>query len=161
MVDRTVDRCAWDVHKGQPIWPVDRLKAPHSRVGAGWPAVDRWLWPVDWRHNGYKYDRCAGRSGGQPEGHFLAFPGCQWVDFWEAIYMPSLKLISSRISRAVARTSKQISVFAINPLSLNSLSLSLIYIALHHVHILYMHGIVCVPHLCWTKRASYITSTLI
>jgi len=35
----TVDRCAREVHKGQPTRPVDRavdqLKAPHSRVGAG------------------------------------------------------------------------------------------------------------------------------
>ena len=45
----TVDRCARDVHKGQPIRSIDRavgrLKAPHSRVGAGRPGGDRWLWP--------------------------------------------------------------------------------------------------------------------
>ena len=42
-----------------------------------------------------------------------------------------------------ARTSKHIFVFAFDPLSLNSLSLVLIHIA----HIIYLLGIVCVPHL--------------
>jgi len=45
---------------------VDRLKAPNSRVLAGDRAVDR-------RHNGQKYDRCAGRPGDLPGGHFCPF----------------------------------------------------------------------------------------
>ena len=28
------------------------------------------------------------------------------------------------------------------------LTLSLLYLALHHIHVIYMLGIVCVPHLC-------------
>ena len=50
---RLVDRCARDVHKGQPSRPVnrevDRLKAPSSRVRP----VDR---AVDRRHNSQKSD---------------------------------------------------------------------------------------------------------
>ena len=57
-----------------------------------------------------------------------------------------------------ARTSKHIFVFTFDPLSL---TLFLLYLALHHMHIIYMFGIVCVPHLCLTKRTSYSTSTLI
>ena len=59
----TVDRCARDVHKGLPIRPVDRvvdrLKAPHSRVGAGQPMA---------------LARSTGRA-------FLPFLGCQRADF--------------------------------------------------------------------------------
>ena len=60
-----------------------------------------------------------------------------------------------------ARTSKQISVFAFDPLTL---TLSFLYCALHYfilfIHT-YMLGVICVPHLCLTKRALHSTSTLI
>ena len=63
-----------------------------------------------------------------------------------------------------ARTSKQISLFAFDPLTLNSLSLSFI-LCLASFHIAHSYIIclacLCVPHLCLTMRASYSTSTLI
>ena len=47
-----------------------------------------------------------------------------------------------------ARTSKHISVFVFDPLSL-TLSLSLLYCALHHIVLfIYMLGLDCVPYLC-------------
>ena len=52
-VDRTgpVDRRAQNVHAGLPLGPVDRavdrLQAPHSRVGAVDRTVDREAWQVD------------------------------------------------------------------------------------------------------------------
>ena len=61
-----------------------------------------------------------------------------------------------------ARTSKQISVFTFDPLTLNSLSIILClasFILLIHTYCLVVF--VCVPHLYLTKRASYSTSTLI
>ena len=61
-----------------------------------------------------------------------------------------------------ARTSKQISVFAFDPLTL---TLSLLYYALHHsychISLICLVVFVCVPHLCLTTRASYRASTLI
>ena len=56
-----------------------------------------------------------------------------------------------------ARTSKHISVFAFDPLSL-----TFSYIcALHHIAISLHACVVCVcPYLCLTKRALYSTSTL-
>jgi len=90
------------------------------------------------------------------------YPNLQWrFPVWEVLCGRYIENPSvwRRGRRAVARTSKYIFLFAIDPLSLNSLSL--IYLALHLIHILYMLGIVCVPHLCWTKRASYSTSTII
>ena len=63
----------------------------------------------------------------------------------------------------MARISKHIFVFAIDPLSLNSLSL-ILYLALFHVvHIILICLVVfvCLPHLCLITRASYSTSTLI
>ena len=61
-----------------------------------------------------------------------------------------------------ARTSKHISVFVFDPLTLIlSLSLSLILCLVHIVHIIYMFGLIVCPCLCLTKRASYSTSTLI
>ena len=63
-----------------------------------------------------------------------------------------------------AQTSKHILVFAIDPLSL-TLSLSLLLCTLHwfilSYHTYMLGCVVCVPHLCLTKRASYSTSTLI
>ena len=63
-----------------------------------------------------------------------------------------------------ARTSKQILLFAFDPLTLTlSLSLSLLC-TLHHfillIHIICL-ACLCVPHLCLTTRASYSASTLI
>ena len=61
-----------------------------------------------------------------------------------------------------ARTSKQILLFALDPLTF-TLSLSFIC-ALHHsyCHIIYICLVwLCVPHLCLTTRASYSASTLI
>ena len=63
-----------------------------------------------------------------------------------------------------ARTSKQILLFAFDPLTLNSLSLSLsLYLccALIYIAISFTCLCVCVPHLCLTTRASYSASTLI
>ena len=57
-----------------------------------------------------------------------------------------------------ARTSKHISVFAFDPLSL---TLSLTLCIVHIVHIIYILGLIVCPYLCLTKRASYNTSTLI
>ena len=57
-----------------------------------------------------------------------------------------------------ARTSKHISVFAFDPLSL-TLSLTLCIDSYCSYHI--PAWFVCVPHLYLTKRASYSTSTLI
>ena len=52
-----------DVHetctKAKLAWPVDRLKLPHSRVGAVDQAVDHKHWP--------------GRPGGRPEGSTVDF----------------------------------------------------------------------------------------
>ena len=59
-----------------------------------------------------------------------------------------------------ARTSKHISVFAFDPLSL-TLSLISCLASFHIVHIIYMLGSNCVPYLCSTKIASNSTSTLI
>ena len=60
-----------------------------------------------------------------------------------------------------ARTSKQISLFVFDPLTL---TLSLYIVPLHHfillIHIICL-ACLCVPHLCLTTRASYSTSTLI
>ena len=60
-----------------------------------------------------------------------------------------------------ARTSKQISLFAFDPLTL---TLSLYIVPLHHfillIHIICL-ACLCVPHLCLTTRASYSASTLI
>ena len=61
-----------------------------------------------------------------------------------------------------ARTSKHISVFAFDPLSLNSLSF-ILCLALIHIVISFIYvWFVCVcPYLCLTKRALHRTSTLI
>ena len=58
-----------------------------------------------------------------------------------------------------ARTSKHISVFAFNPLSLTlTFTLCIDSYCLYHIHAWF----VCVcPYLCLTKRASHSTSTLI
>ena len=56
-----------------------------------------------------------------------------------------------------ARTSKQILLFAFDPLTLNSLFIC----ALLYLVISYTCLCVCVPHLWLTTRASYSTSTLI
>jgi len=65
---------------------------------------------------------------------------------WEALcgrYSENPSVLR-RGRRAVARTSKHIFVFAIDPLSLHFLYL---YLALIHIaHIIYMLGIICVPH---------------
>jgi len=71
---------------------VDRLKATHSRVGASRPggqpeAQLSEIWPLH---------RSTGRS---TRGAFLPFPDYQRADFGEAIYMPSLELISPRLKR--------------------------------------------------------------
>ena len=56
-----------------------------------------------------------------------------------------------------ARTSKDIFVFAFDPLSL---TLSLTLCIVHIVHIIFMLGLIVCPYLCLTKGASYNTSTL-
>ena len=58
-----------------------------------------------------------------------------------------------------ARTSKQILLFAFDPLTLNSLSLFVLCIDSYCLS--YTCLCVCVPHLCLTTRASYSASTLI
>jgi len=73
-----------------------------------------------------------------------------------------------------ARTSKHISLFVFDPLTLNSLFTfvhCIIHIVISYmlvlcltlIHIAYICLVVfaCVPHLCLTTRASYSTSTLI
>ena len=58
-----------------------------------------------------------------------------------------------------ARTSKQISVFAFDPLTL---TLSILLCASIHIVISYTClRCLCVPHLCLTTRASYSVLTLI
>ena len=71
-----------------------------------------------------------------------------------------------------ARTSKHILLLAFDPLSPNSLSLYIMHSIIHSIisiclclsidsycHIFYMLGLLCVPHLYLTTRASYSTST--
>ena len=62
------------------------------------------------------------------------------------------------------RTSKQILLFALDPLTL-TLSLYLYYFVSCIIHIAHSYIIclacLCVPHLCLTTRALYSTSTLI
>ena len=59
----------------------------------------------------------------------------------------------------VARTSKHILLFAFDPLSLNFIS-HISCIALYCTYSYVRSSLYVCPYLCWTKRASYITSTL-
>ena len=74
------------------------------------------------------------------------------------VYIVEILLCEGGGRRATDRTSKHILLFAFDPLSP---PLSLLYLVLLYIAHIYMLDIVCVcPHLYWTKRASYNTSTL-
>jgi len=67
--------------------------------------------------------------------------------------------VQRRGRRVVARTSKHILLFTFDPLSLNSISL-ISCITLYCIYSYARYSLCVCSHLCWTKRASYSTSTL-
>ena len=91
-------------------------------------------------------------------------PNPQWrFPVWESCVDKLVKVLLCKGGdvELCAQTSKHISVFAFDPLTL---TLSFILcLALIHIVISYLYAwlCVCVPHLCLTTRASYSTSTLI